>query len=254
MCLNNIQVKIPEAIQGMMLLNVVSTKWEALVPLVLSNISINNLTVMHIKKFLINWWDSNQNKKSGKPPAAKTAQKISAVKRRKSSNTFATQQNTQSTSSNAKGKGLQGSKPQAKDKTKRGTCGGKGKKREQHVHLATVAALPSPTTTTVAAIGPSGIEKRIASIGTDFPATRNPKVSLAFFPSTSHARTLAERIGEPPTQLILKTLEKRISMPLIFPEPVLVAKEGARMTTGIPFPSTSEDDASLLFSIDIDEE
>ena len=93
---------------------------------------------------------------------------------------------------------------------------------------------------------PSGIEKHIASIGTDLPAAHDPKVSLAFFPSTSHARTLAERIGEPPTQRVLKTLEQRISMPLVFPEPVLVAKEGARMTTGIPFPSTSEDDASSV--------
>ena len=148
----------------------------------------------------------------------------------------------------------QGSKSQAKDKTKCGTRGGKGKKHEQHVHLATVATLPSPTTTTVAAIGPSGIEKRIASVGTDLPATHDPKASLAFFPSTSHARTLAECIGEPPTQHVLKTLEQCISMPLVFPEPVLVAKEGARMTTGIPFPSTSEDDASSLFSIDIDDE
>ena len=101
-----------------MLLNVVPTKWEALIPLVLSNALLNNLTVAHIKKFLINWWDSDQNKKSGKPPAAKTTQKISAVKRRKSSNTFASQQNTQSTSSNTKGKVPQGSKSQAKDKTK----------------------------------------------------------------------------------------------------------------------------------------
>ena len=83
--------------------------------------------------------------------------------------------------------------------------GGKGKKHDQHVHLATVAALPSPTTTTIAAIGPSGIKKHIASIGTDLPATRDPKVSLAFFPSTSHARTLAERIGEPPTQCVTRS-------------------------------------------------
>ena len=201
-CLDEIKVKIPEPIQGMMLLNVVSTKWEALIPLVLSGASLSNLTVLHIKKFLINWWDSDQNKKSGKPPAAKTAQKISAVKRRKFLNTFASQQNTQSTLSNAKGKAPQGSKAQAKDKTKRGTHGGKGKKHEQHVHLATVTALPSPTTTTIAAIGPSRIEKHTASIGTDLPDTRDPKASLAFFPFTSHARTLAERIGEPPTQQI----------------------------------------------------
>ena len=64
----------------MMLLNVVPTKWEALIPLVLSGALLSNLTIPHIKKFLINWWDSDQNKKSGKPPAVKTAQKISAVK------------------------------------------------------------------------------------------------------------------------------------------------------------------------------
>ena len=79
-CLDDIKVRIPEPIQGMMVLNVVPTKWEALIPLVLSNASLNNLTVAHIKKFLINWWDSDQNKKSGKPPTAKTVQKISAVK------------------------------------------------------------------------------------------------------------------------------------------------------------------------------
>jgi hypothetical protein len=43
--------------------------------------TLSNLTIPHIKKFLINWWDNNQNKKSGKPAsAAKTVQKISAVK------------------------------------------------------------------------------------------------------------------------------------------------------------------------------
>jgi hypothetical protein len=79
--LDGINVKIPEAIQGMMLLNIVPTKWETLVPLVLSDTTVSNLTVTHIKKFLINWWDNDQNKKSGKPAsAAKTAQKISAVK------------------------------------------------------------------------------------------------------------------------------------------------------------------------------
>ena len=66
--LDEIKVKIPKSIQGMMLLNVVPTKWEALIPLVLSGASLNNLTIPHIKKFLINWWDSDQNKKSGKPP------------------------------------------------------------------------------------------------------------------------------------------------------------------------------------------
>jgi hypothetical protein len=79
--LDGISVKIPEAIQGMMVLNIVPTKWEALVPFILSVTTLSNLTIPHIKKFLINWWDNDQNKKSGKPTsAAKTAQKISAVK------------------------------------------------------------------------------------------------------------------------------------------------------------------------------
>jgi hypothetical protein len=102
-CLDGISIKIPEAIQGMMLLNVVPTKWEALVPFVLLDTTLSNLTVPHVKKFLINWWDNDQNKKTGKPTsAAKTVQKISAVKRRKSTNTFPSQQNPQS--SNPKGK------------------------------------------------------------------------------------------------------------------------------------------------------
>jgi hypothetical protein len=143
---------------------------------------------------------------------------------------------------NAKGKVLQGSKFQAKDKTKCSTHKGKGKKCDQHVHLATITALLSPITT-IAAISPSGIEKRTVFIGTDLPATHNPKASLAFFPSTQHARTLAECIGEPFTQWVLKTLEQRISMPLIFPEPVLVSKKGGQMMTGTVFPSISEDDA-----------
>src|SRR6202789_4132894 len=135
--LDGINIKIPEALQGMMLLNVVPTKWETLVPLILSDTAINNLTIVHIKKFLINWWDNDQNKKSGKPaPAAKIAQKLSAVKRRKSSNTFTSQQASQS--SNSKGKAPQGSKPQSKEKPKRGTRAGKGKKREQHVHLSPI--------------------------------------------------------------------------------------------------------------------
>ena len=137
---------------------------------------------------------------------------------------------------------LQGSKSQAKDKTKCGTYKGKGKKCDQHVHLATITALSSPITTIVA-ITPSGIEKCTVFIGTDLSATHNPKASLAFFPSTQHARTLAECIGEPFTQCDLKTLKQCISMPLIFPEPVLVSKKGGQMMTGTVFPSTSKDDA-----------
>ena len=75
--------------------------------------------------------------------------------------------------------------------------------------MASVAVLPSPLTTTVAAIGPSGITMRTVDIAPPVPAT----AAEAFFPSFQNALSLAACIGQLATSRVLKTLEEHITMP-----------------------------------------
>src|SRR6266404_7639094 len=84
----------------------------------------------------------------------------------------------------------------------------KGKQRANnpdHVHIASITALPAPIAHTVAHVGSSDITKRV--ITEQAPKERSPGT----YPSLNKALTLAERLEVKPTIQTVKTLEQRFA-------------------------------------------
>ena len=97
------------------------------------------------------------------------------------------------------GRGPQRGKQQSKGK-------GKGRGQPQgHSHIASVAALPAPTTSTVLHIGSSSLSKRVVT--QDPPSQRTPGI----YPSLNNALSLAECLEVTPTIQTTKTLEQRFA-------------------------------------------
>jgi hypothetical protein len=145
--LNTNKVAIPPAIQGMMMLTILLSKWEStLVPMALAGTTISQMSLKAVKAFIINFWESEQNKR----PLPKV-QKLSAIKRQNQQPSFDSQ--------------MQGGsyKPKEKKKkpVKRGTRGGKGKERATS-HIASIASLPSPPLAHIASFSPAGMVTRTA--------------------------------------------------------------------------------------------
>jgi hypothetical protein len=192
--LNTNKVAIPPTIQGMMMLNILPSKWEStLVPMALAGTTIAQMSLKAVKAFIINFWESEQNKR-----ALPKAQKLSAIKRQNQQPSFNLQ--------------MQGGswKPKEKKKKpiKRGTRCSKGKERATS-HIASVASLPSPPLAHIASFSPAGLEIRTAHAS--LPAAGQARSPI--HPTVMSARSLAERIGVETTTGNLKTLEQHITMP-----------------------------------------
>jgi hypothetical protein len=193
-CLNANKVAIPNAIQGMMMLNILPSKWEStLVPMALTGTTIAQMSLKAVNAFIINFWESEQNK----CPLPK-AQKLSAIKRQNQQPSFNSQMQG----------GLYKPKEKKKKPIKCGTCGGKGKERATS-HIASVASLPSPPLAHVTSFSPAGMVTRTAHAS--LPAAGRPRSPV--HPTIISAHSLAERIGVDTTTNNLKTLEQHITMP-----------------------------------------
>jgi hypothetical protein len=192
--LNTNKVTIPPTIQGMMMLNILPSKWEStLILMALTGTTISQMSLKVVNAFIINFWESEQNKH----PLPK-AQKLSAIKRQNQHPSFDSQ--------------MQGGsyKPKEKKKKpiKRGTRGGKGKERATS-HIASVASLPSPPLVHVASFSPAGMVTRTAHASLPAAGQSHSPVH----PTVISACSLAERIGVETTTNNLKTLEQHITMP-----------------------------------------
>jgi hypothetical protein len=150
------------------------------------------MSLQAVKAFIINFWDSKQNKH----PLPK-AQKLSAIKRQNQQLSFDSQ--------------MQGGSYKPKEKKKKpikcGTRGGKGKERATS-HIASVASLPSPPLAHIASFSPAGLVTRTAHAS--LPAAGQARSPV--HPTVISAYSLAERIGVETTTGNLKTLEQRITM------------------------------------------
>jgi hypothetical protein len=61
--LNTNKVAILPAIQGMMMLNILPSKWEStLIPMALAGTTIAQMSLKAVNAFIINFWESEQNK------------------------------------------------------------------------------------------------------------------------------------------------------------------------------------------------
>lgn len=205
-------VSIPEIIQAMILLSALPPKWEMLVSILCTSHDLANLKIKHVREAIMAQWETDRSK--GKPQ--QTAQKLSAVKRKRGDPNFRQQRDAGS----GGGSGSGGSNPQrsgqgqgnAKGKNKRGKRGGKksqsqqGQETNDHSHLASKAAFPSPATASVAHLAPSG-----KTVRTVPGHTRHPPATVGPYATLNKARNVVCDIGVAGTSNTLKTLEQRIT-------------------------------------------
>jgi hypothetical protein len=145
--LNANRVAIPHVIQGMMMLNIVPSKWEStLIPMALAGTTITQMLLKIIAGLIVNFWESEQNKCA--PPKV---QKLSAIK---------WQQQQPSFDSQTQG-GLFKPKKKKKKPFKHGTHSGKGKKKAVS-HMASVISLLSPSLAHIASFLPANLVTRTA--------------------------------------------------------------------------------------------
>ena len=162
----------------MSLFNSLPFAWQHHIPSVLDELSSSLLSIESIRPYCLKWWIAQQEKTC----------KSSVANQQESPQPLTDKDKTlllslsQQLSSRIE-KVPQGSTSHSKSKTKHGTCGGKGKRRTL-AHLATDAVLPSPSSTTIAAITPHRIEMCTASVNSLPPTSHIPSASKAFFPST----------------------------------------------------------------------
>jgi hypothetical protein len=205
------KIKLDEKLIALILLNSIPRHWEASVlPMVLGIHDVGLLRLLKVKGIITAHYEAEQCCRD----KGHTAQKLSAVKHKPTNKP--TWQGSAPTPS--------GSHPPTKGKapykkTQRGNHGGKSKQQQKqhHVHLATCASLPASTTTTITAIGPSGVNVR--TVKAPAPVASG---SGGRHESFNDAMSLADRMGVKKTPRIVKTLEEQI----------FTHKLGGKITTG----------------------
>jgi Domain of unknown function (DUF4219)/gag-polypeptide of LTR copia-type len=205
------KIKLNNKLIALILLNSIPRHWEASVlPMVLGIHNVGLLHLLEVKGIITAHYKAEQ----GRHNKGHIAQKLSTVKRKPTNEP--TWQGSAPTPS--------GSHPPTKGKapykkTQQGNHGGKSKQqqKQQRIHLVTCALLPASTTTTVAAIGPSGVN--VHTVKTPVPVASG---SGGCHESFNDTMSLADRIGVTKTPHVVKTLEERI----------FTHKLGGKITTG----------------------
>ena len=263
-------VTIPEIIQAMILLSALPPKWEMLVSVLCTSYDLANLNLKHVREAVMGQWETERNK--GKPQ--QSAQKLSAVKRKRGDPNFRQQRDAGSGGGSGNGGGNTHRSGQgqgnAQGKKKRGKRGGKkpqsqqqGQETHDHSHLASKAALPSPTSASVAHLAPSG-----KTVRTVPGHTRHPSAIVGPYATLNKARNVVRDIGVAGTSNTLKTLEQRICAPdpedsdddqrvskrsRSSPEPSDYEDEGNGFLTRSPSPDTQRQSADDCVSLGNDD-
>jgi Domain of unknown function (DUF4219) len=205
------KIKLDDKLITLILLNSIPCHWEASVlPMVLGIHDVGLLCLLEVKGIITAHYEAEQ----GHHDKGHIAQKLSAVKRKPTNEP--TWQGSVPTPF--------GSCPPTKGKapykkTQRGNHGGKSKQqqKQQCIHLTTCASLPASTTTTVTAIGPSGVNVR--TVKAPAPVASG---SGGRHESFNDAMSLADCMGVEKTPRVVKMLEERI----------FTHKLGGKITTG----------------------
>ena len=188
-------------IQALIAMAALPPKWEFLIPIISQNIELTDLALGDVRDPVIAQWETEKNKGNKN---VHQANKLSAVKRKRGDPRFNQQEGSSQQrpdSQNQQPFRQRGSRGKGKGKAQ---DKGKGKQRASgHVHIADTAALPAPTTHTVAQIGPSTLSRR--TVTQPEPKERVPGP----YKSLNSALTLAERMNVTPTIQTAKTLEQR---------------------------------------------
>jgi Domain of unknown function (DUF4219)/gag-polypeptide of LTR copia-type len=191
------KIKLDDKLIALILLNSIPRHWEASVlPMVLGIHNISLLHLTEVKGIITAHYEAEQ----GHHDKGHTTQKLSTVKRKPTNEP--TWQGSVPKSS--------GSCPPAKGKApykkmQQGNHGGKSKQqqKQQHVHLVTCVSLPAPTTTTIAAIGPSGVN--VHTVEAPAPVKSG---SGGRHESFNDAMSLADCMGIMKTPRVVKMLEE----------------------------------------------
>src|SRR6266571_2461494 len=209
---NQTTLAITPQLQALIALSALPTKWENLIPIICAGVAIADLKLDDVASQVIGQFETETNCGQHKAAqAAQSAQKISAVKRKRGDPRFTkqgNQQQRQQQPSTSSGPSNQQQPHRQHGGRGSGKGKGKGKQRDgapQHSHFASVAALAPPTTHKVLHIGSSG-----SSVRTESEASPIEK-SSSFYPSVKKARTLAEQMDVPATIQTVKTLEERFA-------------------------------------------
>ena len=195
--LRGANIVVPEALQAMILLAALPTKWEHLVPIVTIGSKISTLAFKSTADVIINAFNGDSIKKGGHQ-----ANKLSAIKRKRGNPHFSNQK---------EGSQQQGGNQQNRSKGKQRGKRGSGKSKHQtsdqhtsdhhHSHIADVAIrLPTPQIT--ADVSVTDVRKH--SIAPPLKHTGSP------YKTVNEALSLTKRIGARATIQTTKNLEQRI--------------------------------------------
>src|SRR6266702_765830 len=177
---NQTTLAIKLQLQALIALSALPAKWENLVPIICAGVAIADLKLDDVTSQVIGQFETETN--HGQHKAVQSAQKISAVKRKRGDPRFTKQGNQQQRQQPSS---TPSPSNQQQPHRQHGGCGsrkgkGKGKQRDgapQHSHIASLAALTPPTTHKVL-----HIRSLCSSVQTESEASPIEK-SSSFFPS-----------------------------------------------------------------------
>jgi hypothetical protein len=188
------KLHIPDIIQALIAMAAVPNKWEYLIPIVCQNVEIKDLEISDTKDIVVTQFENETNHGTHKGNKKEQhANKLSNIKQKHDNNPcFKKQSGSQQQAADSPPPNQQQHKQcGARVGARRGKAKGKGKASQAgHSHVASVTALtpalPSPSTTSVAHIGPSlSIVKHTISIPHchDSTCDYDSDANFSFFPS-----------------------------------------------------------------------
>ena len=203
-------VEMHAAIKAMILLAAIPPKWDSITSIAVYSEDLETLTFSDVRDTILAHYEQERMRGKG-GNGHQQANKISAVKRKRGNPQFNQQQGGHNQQQQQQ---QQNHGQHNHNNNRRGKRGGRGKGKEKaheaqehsHVsHIAMTATLPPPSSTTVAHVGPSGVNKRRVVAPLPKRRTEGPYKAL------NEALDLAERLEVPATIETTKTLEQRIT-------------------------------------------
>src|SRR6202453_3255008 len=202
-------VQIQPQLQALIALTALPSKWEMLIPIIVSGKSLEDISLYDVRETVVSQFLTETNQ--GKHKAPQNANKLSAVKRKQGNPRFSKQESSTGNTPNQQQhqqRGARGGGGKPKDK-------GKGKaKPKSHSHVASMA-IPDPIFTTDAALPPPS-SSTIAHIGaSSSKVTRTVKRSPpsvwvdGVYPSINKTLSLLERMEVSPSIQTAKNIEER---------------------------------------------
>jgi len=155
---NVTNLAIPTQLQALIALAALPHKWEHLVHILIHSEDLDDLDFGIVHDAVINQYDTEMNR--GGHKGGHNANKISAIKRKRSDPCFNQQGSSQQCNDDSGSQRNNQCSQRGKGKGK-GKDKGKGRANNPgHVHIASVAAIPAPVSHSVAHIGPSSVTKQ----------------------------------------------------------------------------------------------